>query len=172
MDMRKTVTIIEDTLFEGDTRLAQPLRRAAIIAVVRNPLATRNDENHGELIHDGEDLGRYLAQRSLDFVDRGRIVREGATQELRSGGKPSFRAEVVADETAARAALASAGIALDGVSRSNGRLELRWTADDAAATNTRALRALLDAGAQVVTLNAETRTLEDAYLAIIKESRQ
>jgi ABC-2 type transport system ATP-binding protein len=115
------------------------------------------------------------AQRISDrvvIVDRGRIVREGATQELRSGGRPSFRAEIVADEATARAALESAGIELDGVSRSNGHLELRWTTEDAPATNTRALRALLDAGAKVVTVNAETRSLEDAYLTIIKESRQ
>ena len=69
MDIRKTVTTIEDTLFEGDTRLEQPLRRVAVVAVVRNPLVTRDDENLGELMRDGEDLGRYLAQRSLEFVD-------------------------------------------------------------------------------------------------------
>jgi len=115
------------------------------------------------------------AQRISDrvvIVDRGRIVREGATEELRSAGRPSFRAEIVADETAARAALASADIAVDGVTRSNGNLELRWTAADPAETNTRALRALLDAGAKVITVSSETRSLEDAYLEIIKESRQ
>jgi len=115
------------------------------------------------------------AQRISDrvvIVDRGRIVREGATQELRAGGRPSLRADVLADEGAARAALASAGVVVDGISQSNGQLELRWTTDDPADTNTRALRALLDAGAQVISLNAETRSLEDAYLAIIKESRQ
>jgi ABC-2 type transport system ATP-binding protein len=115
------------------------------------------------------------AQRISDrvvIVDRGRIVREGPTQELRSSERPTFRAEVVADEAAARAALASAGVAVEGVTRSNGQLEVRWTTTDPAGTNTRALRALLDAGAQVISVNAETRSLEDAYLAIIKESRQ
>ena len=115
------------------------------------------------------------AQRISDrvvIVDRGRIVREGATEELRSTGRPSFRAEIVAEETAARAALASAGIAVDGVTRSNGQLELRWTTTDPAETNTRALKALLDSGAQVISVSSETRSLEDAYLAIIKESRQ
>ena len=115
------------------------------------------------------------AQRISDrvvIVDRGRIVREGATEELRSAGRPSFRAELVAGETAVRAALAGAGVTIDGLSPANGRLEVRWSADDPAESNTRALRALLDAGARVVSVNAETRSLEDAYLAIIKESRQ
>lgn len=115
------------------------------------------------------------AQRISDrvvIVDRGRIVREGATDELRSAGRPSFRAELVADEAPVRAALETAGVTVDSIAASNGRLEARWSSDDPAETNTRALRALLDAGARVVSLNAETRSLEDAYLAIIKESRQ
>jgi ABC-2 type transport system ATP-binding protein len=112
------------------------------------------------------------AQRISDrvvIVDRGRIVREGATEELRSAGRPAFRAELVAG---VRAALAGAGVTIDGLSPANGRLEVRWSADDPAESNTRALRALLDAGARVISVNAETRSLEDAYLAIIKESRQ
>ncbi|HEY8732390.1 MAG TPA: ABC transporter ATP-binding protein [Candidatus Limnocylindria bacterium] len=115
------------------------------------------------------------AQRISDrvvIVDRGRIVREGATEELRSAGRPSFRAELIGDEAAIRGALHAASVTIDGVSASNGRLEVRWTTDDPAENNTRALRALLDAGARVVSLNAETRSLEDAYLAIIKESRE
>jgi len=115
------------------------------------------------------------AQRISDrvvIVDRGRIVREGATEELRSAGRPSFRAELAAGETAVRAALGGVGVSIDGVAAANGRLEVRWSTDDPAADNTRALRALLDAGVRVISLNAETRSLEDAYLAIIKESRR
>ena len=115
------------------------------------------------------------AQRISDrvvIVDRGRIVREGPTEELRAGTRPAFRAEVIGDESRVREALASNGLTVEGLSTQNGRLEVRWTTDDPAQTNTRALRALLGAGAQVITLNAETRSLEDAYLAIIKESRR
>jgi ABC-2 type transport system ATP-binding protein len=115
------------------------------------------------------------AQRISDRVvilDRGRIVREGATGELRSAGRPSFRAELVADESAVGSALRAAGVNVDRVSAANGHLEVRWSTDDPAEDNTRALRALLDAGARVISVNAETRSLEDAYLAIIKESRQ
>jgi len=115
------------------------------------------------------------AQRISDrvvIVDRGRIVREAPTGELRTGGRPAFRADLVASEASVRAAFASAGVTIDGLTQQDGRLEVRWTADDPAETNTRALRGLLDAGVRVVSLNAETRSLEDAYLAIIKESRE
>ena len=114
------------------------------------------------------------AQRISDrvvIVDRGQIVREGATAELRSVGRPSFRAEVVADEATVRAALASAGVTIESVSPSTGRLEVRWSTSDPAEANTRAIRALLDAGARVISVTPETRSLEEAYLAIIKESR-
>jgi len=115
------------------------------------------------------------AQRISDrvvIVDRGRIVREAPTVELRSGGRPSFRAELVADEASVRGALASVGVTVDGLIAQDGRLEVRWTADDPAETNTRVLRGLLDAGARVISVTAETRSLEDAYLAIIRESRR
>ena len=42
----------------------------AVVAVVRNPLASGNDENLGELVQDGEVLGRFLAQRALELTWR------------------------------------------------------------------------------------------------------
>src|SRR5437868_8136035 len=92
------------------------------------------------------------AQRISDrvvIVDRGRIVREAPTGELRPGGRPAFRAEPVADEAAGRAPPGSAGVAPEPLSAQDGRLEVRWAADDPAETNTRALRGLLDAGVRV-----------------------
>ena len=88
MDIRKTVTVIEDTLMEGGKPLSQPLRRVAVIAVVRNPLATRDDENLSELNHDGEDLGRFLAQRALEHVDRRRVTLLGKGAIVGSDGEP------------------------------------------------------------------------------------
>lgn len=115
------------------------------------------------------------AQRISDrvvIVDRGQIVREGATAELRAAGRPSFRAEVVSAEQTVRDALGGAGVTIDSVVAAGERLEVRWSTDDPAGSNTRALRALIGAGVLVISVNAETRSLEEAYLAIIKESRQ
>jgi Amino acid synthesis len=88
MDIRKTVILIEDTLVDGGARLDQPLRRVALIAVVRNPLVARDDENLGELIRDGEDLGRFLAQRALEYVDRSRLIAVGKGAIVGSDGEP------------------------------------------------------------------------------------
>src|SRR5260370_21825773 len=88
MDIRKTITLIEDTLIERSAPLSQPIRRVAVIAVVRNPLVSRNDENLSELIQDGEVLGRFLAQRALDHVDRGRITMLGKAAIIGGDGEP------------------------------------------------------------------------------------
>ena len=76
------------------------------------------------------------------------------------------------DIAAARDALARAGIDAEAAAAKNGLAVLRFGTDDPATTNPAALRALLDAGLRVVTLSAEERSLEDAYLAILAEARR
>src|SRR5712692_800493 len=88
MDIRKTVTLIDDTLIEGGKPLAKPLRRVATIAVVRNPLVARDDENLNELIRDGEDLGRFLAQRAVEHIDRRVITLIGKAAIVGTDGEP------------------------------------------------------------------------------------
>lgn len=88
MDIRKSVTIIEDILTDGGKPVAQPLRRVAVIAVVRNPLVARNDENLNELIRDGEDLGRVLARRAVEHIDRRAITMLGKAAIVGTDGEP------------------------------------------------------------------------------------
>ncbi len=88
MDIRKTVTLIEDTLIDDGKLLDQPLRRVAAIAVVRNPLVSRTDENLAELINDGEDLGRFLARRAIEYVDRRHLTLLGKAAIVGRDGEP------------------------------------------------------------------------------------
>ena len=119
--------------------------------------------------HDLDEAQR-LADRVV-IVDRGRIVRSGVTAELRTTGRPSFRAVVQATPAAARDALANSGVEVGSVAEAGDRLEIHWTTDDPPSANTRALGALIGAGARIISLEPEERSLEDAYLAIIKEGR-
>src|SRR3989449_6909217 len=115
------------------------------------------------------------AQRIADRVVvlyKGRVVRIGATTDIRSAGRPSYTASFAGDATAARDALVRAGINAEAAAAQNGLAVLRFATDDPATTNPTALRALLDAGVRVVTLSAEERSLEDAYLAILAEARR
>lgn len=88
MDIRKTVTVIEDILIENGQALPQPVRRVALIAVIRNPLVERDDENLAELVRDGEDLGRFLAKRALEYVDRARTTGLGKAAIVGTDGEP------------------------------------------------------------------------------------
>jgi len=88
LDIRKTVTIIEDILIENGKSLPQPVRRVAQIAVIQNPLVGRDDENLDELVQDGEDLGRFLAKRALEWIDVGRVVSVGKGTIVGSDGEP------------------------------------------------------------------------------------
>jgi hypothetical protein len=107
MDIRKTVTVVEDTLIDGGKPVAQPMRRVAVIAVVRNPLVDRNDENLNELIHDGEDLGRVLARRAVEHIDRASIAMLGKGAIIGTGGEPEHGQAILFPkfETAVRESL-------------------------------------------------------------------
>ena len=64
-DIRKIVTVVEETLVEGEKPVTPPTRRAAAIAVIRNPYAGRYVESLDELIAAGEELGRLLGERAV-----------------------------------------------------------------------------------------------------------
>jgi hypothetical protein len=88
MDIRKTVTIIDDTLMDGGQASQQPLRRVAVIAVVRNPLVENNDEDLARLVAEGEDIGRFLARRALEQIDRRRVTMIGKAAIIGMDGEP------------------------------------------------------------------------------------
>ena len=157
------VLLLDEPATALDPEMAQTLRELIISlrAQHRAILLCTHDLDEAQRISD-----RVL------IVDRGRIVREGAPAELRTVGRPTFLARVVADAAAARTALAGAGVDVESLAEADGEVRLRWSADDAPRTNTLALRALIEAGAQIVSLEPEERSLEDAYLAIIEESRK
>ena len=88
MDTRQTVTLIDETFMDGGQPLVQQLRRVAVIAIVRNPLVGRNDENLAELVRDGGELGRVLAQRALTYIDRTQITMIGKAAIIGIDGQP------------------------------------------------------------------------------------
>jgi ABC-2 type transport system ATP-binding protein len=115
------------------------------------------------------------AQRIADRVVvlyKGKVLRTGATSDVRAADRPRYTVAFAGDPATARDALARAGIQAETASARDGLFALRFAADDPASVNPAALRALLDAGVRVVTLSAEERSLEDAYLSILAEARR
>ncbi|GJE27643.1 amino acid synthesis family protein [Methylobacterium organophilum] len=67
-DIRRIVTIVEETLQEGGRPVASPIRRCAAVAVIRNPHAGRFVEDLSDLTAMGTALGRILPERALSAL--------------------------------------------------------------------------------------------------------
>ncbi|SMB93377.1 Amino acid synthesis [Thermanaeromonas toyohensis ToBE] len=65
MEIRKLVTIVEETHMEGEKKLDKPVRKAAAIAVIKNPFAGKYQEDLSELMDYGEQLGKLLGERAV-----------------------------------------------------------------------------------------------------------
>lgn len=68
MEIRKVVTVIEDTLREGGREVAPRIRKVAVAAVMRNPLAGRFEEDLTSLIDEGEQLGSFLGRQAVEAL--------------------------------------------------------------------------------------------------------
>lgn len=67
-DIRKILTIVEETRIEGGKAVDKPTRRAAAIAVIANPFAGTYKDSLAELEAIGEELGDLLARRAVDAL--------------------------------------------------------------------------------------------------------
>jgi hypothetical protein len=65
VEIRKIVTVVDETLTEMGRAVSPPVRRAAAIAVIANPFAGRYVEDLTPLIEAGEELGKLLSERAV-----------------------------------------------------------------------------------------------------------
>lgn len=65
MEIRKIVTVVEETHKDGGKEVVKPTRKAAAIAVIKNPFAGQYVEDLSELMEVGEQLGAMLAERAV-----------------------------------------------------------------------------------------------------------
>jgi hypothetical protein len=68
MEIRKIYTIVEETQMEMGQQVSPATRRAAAIAVIKNPFAGRYQENLSELIEIGVQLGELLGKKALEVL--------------------------------------------------------------------------------------------------------
>ncbi len=93
VDIRKVVHVVEEIFHEGGPRAEVPLRRAAALAVIRNPFAGRYVEQIEEFMNDLKPLGVEMATllvaelggdaKIVEGYGKGAIV--GANGELEHG---------------------------------------------------------------------------------------
>ncbi len=156
------VLLLDEPASALDPEMAQTLRAfiVSLRARERSILLTTHDLDEAQRIAD-----------RVVVVYRGRVLRTGATSEIRATGRPTYVVTFTGDAGRARGVLGAAGVDAEPASGTNGYSALRFATDDPASTNAGVLRALLGAGVSVVTLSAEERSLEDAYLEILREAK-
>lgn len=77
VEIRKIATALEEIHHEGGPRAEKPLRRAAIIAVIKNPFAGRYVENIQPFMEDLKPLGLEMARRLVALLGDDPSVVEG-----------------------------------------------------------------------------------------------
>src|SRR5256885_11942142 len=80
--------------------------------------------------HDLDEAQR-IADR-LVVLYKGKVLRTGATSDIRAAGRPTYTVSFAGDATTARDALARAGIEAENASARDGLTALRFAADDPA----------------------------------------
>ncbi|MBN2124338.1 MAG: amino acid synthesis family protein [Deltaproteobacteria bacterium] len=68
MEVRKYVTIVEEIFSEGGRPMTPPGKRAAAVAVIKNPFAGRYEEDLTPLTDIGEQLGGILGKKAVDAL--------------------------------------------------------------------------------------------------------
>ena len=95
MEIRRLVTVDEETLVEGGRVVAGPARKVAAVAVIKNPCAGRYVDDLSELIDAGEELGTLLAERILKVVDAGEVESFGKASIVGEGGEIEHAAALI-----------------------------------------------------------------------------
>jgi len=67
LHVRRWLAVVEDIQEEAGIRADEPLRKAAIVAFVKNPLAGRYVEDLKPMIDESPKLGREMAQKLHEF---------------------------------------------------------------------------------------------------------
>jgi hypothetical protein len=64
-NIRKILTVVEETRTEAGRPVEPPTRRAAAVAVIANPFAGRYQEDLSDLVEIGAELGGLLTERAV-----------------------------------------------------------------------------------------------------------
>lgn len=68
-NIRKILTVVEETRTEAGRPVEPPTRRAAAVAVIANPFAGRYQEDLSDLVEIGAELGGLLTERAVAALE-------------------------------------------------------------------------------------------------------
>lgn len=95
-DVRKYVTIIEDIYSEGFApNVEKPLRKIAVAAIIKNPMAGAYHEDLSVLMEYSQWLGEELSRRAVEVAGPGNIVCYGKGAIIGLNGELEHAAALV-----------------------------------------------------------------------------
>ncbi|MBT4091004.1 MAG: amino acid synthesis family protein [Deltaproteobacteria bacterium] len=71
MDVRKYVDIVEEIQMDNGKKISPAVKKAAAVAVIKNPFANTYQENLESLIDMGDTLGEELSRRAMNALNIG-----------------------------------------------------------------------------------------------------
>ena len=85
MEIRKIVTVIEEIYADGEKKMDKPIRKVAVLAVIKNPYAGKYQEDLNDLIDFSEELGKTISDKAVEAL--------GKDAEVHSYGKAAIVGE-------------------------------------------------------------------------------
>lgn len=68
LQIRKIVTVVEEVHADGKKELDKPIKKCAVLAVIKNPFAGQYVEDLTPLMDAGEYLGGFLTQKAVEAM--------------------------------------------------------------------------------------------------------
>ncbi len=97
MEIRKIITIVEETHRESGKEVSPPTRKAAAVAVIKNPFAGQYAEDLSLLMDYGERLGGMLGERAVAAlgIPKERVESYGKAAVVGLGGELEHAAAIL-----------------------------------------------------------------------------
>lgn len=97
MEIRKIITVVEETHRESGKEVSPPTRKAAAVAVIKNPFARQYAEDLSLLMDYGERLGGMLGERAVAAlgIPKERVESYGKAAIVGLGGELEHAAAIL-----------------------------------------------------------------------------
>ena len=97
MEIRKIITVVEETHRESGKEVSPPTRKAAAVAVIKNPFAGQYAEDLSLLMDYGERLGGRLGEKAVAAlgIPKGRVESYGKAAVVGLGGELEHAAAIL-----------------------------------------------------------------------------
>jgi hypothetical protein len=74
MEVRKIVTVMEETFADGEKKVDRAIRKVAVMAVIKNPYAGKFEADLTPLVDFSEEIGKVISDRAVEVLGKERPV--------------------------------------------------------------------------------------------------